>query len=393
MGNDQSRNKLAQQRRQQSVVVDDGSFLACEQRRRMSSSGTSLQCASEYLAESPKSSHPQRINHAHKYTGNKQQTFTPQQFSSSTAANRHQQRHYLSPANRCRRMSVAGGETALRREFDAVAAAAAEGACMYGGNVDVSGGASSAGGTPRRFSRPSQGGNNSRKSSCSASRSGGGAEENVSAVAAECSVAEHLKLTSYQMQTLQQSWSRIRSHGALSGVFRELIRRNDAVKTMFQKMSIVGSFSAAGKCCDQKEHTRLLIELIEFTLSNLNSPSKLVQQHCQLIGEQHFNVFGQRNESKIWDDFGDCISQAIEKAEPIRGKREAFRAWGLLITFVVESMRVGYVAMFKRKSLTRHSSSSQLVVQLATVEELQSLPTTRPPSAMNNEEKRSRTPI
>uniref|UniRef100_A0A1I8BAZ0 Uncharacterized protein n=1 Tax=Meloidogyne hapla TaxID=6305 RepID=A0A1I8BAZ0_MELHA len=36
----------------------------------------------------------------------------------------------------------------------------------------------------------------------------------------ECSLAEHLKLSCYQLQILQQSWPRIKSQGALLTVFR-----------------------------------------------------------------------------------------------------------------------------------------------------------------------------
>lgn len=41
------------------------------------------------------------------------------------------------------------------------------------------------------------------------------------------------------------------------------------------------------------------------------------------------------NASKIWDDLGDCLTESIAKIDGIRGKREAFRSWILLISFLV----------------------------------------------------------
>uniref|UniRef100_A0A183BN51 B30.2/SPRY domain-containing protein n=1 Tax=Globodera pallida TaxID=36090 RepID=A0A183BN51_GLOPA len=146
------------------------------------------------------------------------------------------------------------------------------------------------------------------------------------------------------------------------GIFcRDLAHRNAAAKEMFQKMSIVEGFSY-GKCCDQKEHGRQLGELFDFALQNLNGPSRLVQERSYRMGEQHFTVFGSTNEAHLWDDLGESISHALAKTEPVRGKREAFRAWITLTNFLVESMRTGYTQQFKRRSLQRNSSSSQMVV-------------------------------
>uniref|UniRef100_A0A914KIA1 Uncharacterized protein n=1 Tax=Meloidogyne incognita TaxID=6306 RepID=A0A914KIA1_MELIC len=47
-----------------------------------------------------------------------------------------------------------------------------------------------------------------------------GYNEEVNNTGAECSLAEHLKLSCYQLQILQQSWPRIKSQGALLTVFR-----------------------------------------------------------------------------------------------------------------------------------------------------------------------------
>lgn len=37
----------------------------------------------------------------------------------------------------------------------------------------------------------------------------------------------------------------------------------------------------------------------------------------------------------VWDDLGESITQSIAKADAVRGKREAFRAWISIISFLV----------------------------------------------------------
>uniref|UniRef100_A0A915ESL6 Uncharacterized protein n=1 Tax=Ditylenchus dipsaci TaxID=166011 RepID=A0A915ESL6_9BILA len=79
-------------------------------------------------------------------------------------------------------------------------------------------------------------------------------------------LAEQLKLSSYQTLTLQQTWPRIKST-VFSSVFRQLTQKNAVAKELFQKMSIVGGFSAS-KCCDQKEHVQLLVELFDASIQS-----------------------------------------------------------------------------------------------------------------------------
>uniref|UniRef100_A0A914I6M7 Globin family profile domain-containing protein n=1 Tax=Globodera rostochiensis TaxID=31243 RepID=A0A914I6M7_GLORO len=292
-------------------------------------------------------------------------------------------RHLLSPsptitANRIcrnRRMSVAGDQQdSLRKELANAA-----------GGI----GTSSGGATPqRRFSRVTTA--NCSGNSATISLVTRKMSELAVGSTVETTVHEHLKLSSYQLHILQQSWPRIRSSGAFANAFKDLAHRNAAAKEMFQKMSIVEGFSY-GKCCDQKEHGRQLGELFDFALQNLNGPSRLVQERSYRIGEQHFTVFGSTNEAHLWDDLGESISHALAKTEPVRGKREAFRAWITLTNFLVESMRTGYTQQFKRRSLQRNPSSSQMVVQLATLEEL-STAAQHAPSAMMVARQRPHTP-
>ncbi|KAI1701349.1 globin-like protein 9 [Ditylenchus destructor] len=176
------------------------------------------------------------------------------------------------------------------------------------------------------------------------------------------SLAEHLKLTSYQTLMLQQSWPRIKSN-VFTNVYKQLAQKNARAKELFQKMSIVNNFNIGnnGKCCDQKEHIKVLVELFDSSIQELNAPCKIAQIKCFKIGEVHFVMCGPQA-SQIWDDLGDCITDAIAKTEAIRGKREAFRAWISLISFLVDSMKAGYTAQCKRKIAQNRAASQQVIV-------------------------------
>ncbi|CAD5231182.1 unnamed protein product [Bursaphelenchus xylophilus] len=164
---------------------------------------------------------------------------------------------------------------------------------------------------------------------------------------------EHLKLTSYQTLMLTQTWPKMKS-SVFTAVFRELSQRCPKVKELFQKTSIVGGFSA-NKCYDIKEHVKQLIELYDLSIQDLNAPCKISQERLVNIGEQHFSICGP-GASSIWDDLGVALTEAISKADATRGKREAFKAYIALTSFLVDSMKAGYSQQAKRKSLTRASN-------------------------------------
>ncbi|CAD5223856.1 unnamed protein product [Bursaphelenchus okinawaensis] len=164
---------------------------------------------------------------------------------------------------------------------------------------------------------------------------------------------EHLKLTSYQTLMLTQTWPRMKA-SVFNSVFRELSQRCPKVKELFQKTSIVGGFSA-NKCYDIKEHVKQLIELYDLSIQDLNAPCKISQDRLMNIGEQHFSICGP-GASSIWDDLGVALTEAISKADATRGKREAFKAYIALTSFLVDSMKAGYSQQAKRKSLTRASN-------------------------------------
>ncbi|TKR88822.1 hypothetical protein L596_013005 [Steinernema carpocapsae] len=170
-------------------------------------------------------------------------------------------------------------------------------------------------------------------------------------------LAEQLKLSTYQILLLQQTWGKVKTT-VFANTFRLLTQRNNLSKEMFQKMSIVEGFSS-NKCCDIKEHTRLLNDLFETAILEINSPCKIIQTKCMQIGKAHYPSGGAANPrpcGQVWEDLADCLTESINKAECLRGKREPMKAWFALISYIIDNMKCGYMAEFKRRSVSRASS-------------------------------------
>lgn len=68
---------------------------------------------------------------------------------------------------------------------------------------------------------------------------------------------------------------------------------------------------------------------------------KLANSITSLLGRQmSYKVREDKKNSTllailVWDDLGESITQSIAKADAVRGKREAFRAWISIISFLV----------------------------------------------------------
>ncbi|VBB34162.1 unnamed protein product [Acanthocheilonema viteae] len=137
---------------------------------------------------------------------------------------------------------------------------------------------------------------------------------------------------------------------------RIVISKNTIAKELFQKTSIIDGFTSY-KCYDVKEHADSLIELIDFALQEIHSPTKVVQDRCMLMGAAHCNT-SQTSMSSSWDQFGDSLAESIAKAEAIRGKRKCLTAWNALLSFIVDRMKGGYLAESKRR-VSKKSSSQE----------------------------------
>ncbi|VDK58209.1 unnamed protein product [Anisakis simplex] len=144
---------------------------------------------------------------------------------------------------------------------------------------------------------------------------------------------------------------------------RAVIANNMQAKELFQKASIIEGFSAGGKSCNIKEHARELCELIDFCIHEIHSSTRVVHDRCTSVGEAHCGATD-RSMSQVWDQFGDCLAEAITKAEPIRGKRECLKAWNALISFIVRKFHFSPILSFHTFRINRRISSQSSIIDL-----------------------------
>ena len=76
------------------------------------------------------------------------------------------------------------------------------------------------------------------------------------------------------------------------------------------------------------------------------------------IGETHFAIMGPCASALLFDELGVCLTEAFSKADAVRGKREAFKAYLVLTSFLIDSLKGGFVAAAKRKLTGRASNSA-----------------------------------
>lgn len=144
-------------------------------------------------------------------------------------------------------------------------------------------------------------------------------------------------------------------HYSITCYCRDLSQKCPKVKEVFQKTSIVGSFSS-NKCHDMREHGKLLVDLYESALQDLGSSCKLTQvscliisfdfnmtpfqDRCMAIGETHFAIMGPSASALLFDDLGICLTEAFSKVDAVRGKRELFKSHILLTSFLVRCLNL-----------------------------------------------------
>ncbi|CAI4227068.1 unnamed protein product [Auanema sp. JU1783] len=165
---------------------------------------------------------------------------------------------------------------------------------------------------------------------------------------AGASLVDSLKLSPYQMQLLQTTWTRIKGNSnTFAQVFKLLCFKSTICREMFQKMSIVEGFRS-NQCCDLNMHAKVLADLLDSLMSDLTQSSKIVQARCMDIGASHVNM-NERCCGSLWDQLGECLTEVITKVECVRSKREAVKAWISLLSYLVDGMKCGYMDEWKRK--------------------------------------------
>ncbi|CAI2355071.1 unnamed protein product [Caenorhabditis sp. 36 PRJEB53466] len=171
--------------------------------------------------------------------------------------------------------------------------------------------------------------------------------ENSSA-AENISFVDAIHLSPHQTQLLSSTWPRIKTQTSLfTQVYKMLMQRSPVCREMFQKMSIVGGFSS-GAVCDLNSHAKLLAELLDSLMSDLHQPAKIVLAKCQDVGAAHVNM-NAKCCGVVFDQLGEVFTELITKVECVRSKREAVKSWMCVVSYVVDSIKSGYMEEWAKK--------------------------------------------
>ncbi|CAP39858.2 Protein CBR-GLB-3 [Caenorhabditis briggsae] len=158
------------------------------------------------------------------------------------------------------------------------------------------------------------------------------------------SFIDAIHLSPHQVQLLTSTWPRIKTQSHLfTQVFKVLMQRSPVCREMFQKMSIVGGFSS-NSVCDLNSHAKLLSELLDSLMTDLQQPAKIVLAKCQDVGAAHVNM----NEK--------CFDQ---KVECVRSKREAVKSWMCVISYMADSIKSGYMEEWAKKKRSNNHPPPQ----------------------------------
>ncbi|CAD6193451.1 unnamed protein product [Caenorhabditis auriculariae] len=159
---------------------------------------------------------------------------------------------------------------------------------------------------------------------------------------------EALKLTPYQTQQLMSTWPKIKANGTIfAQVFKVLMTKSPTTREMFQKMSIVEGFRSK-QCCELNMHAKVLAELLDSLLNDLQQPSKLVQARCMDIGASHVSM-SDKCHGVLFDQLGETLTEVFTKTECVRTKREAAKAWISVLSYLVDGMRGGYMEEWSKR--------------------------------------------
>ncbi|VDN20762.1 unnamed protein product [Gongylonema pulchrum] len=116
-------------------------------------------------------------------------------------------------------------------------------------------------------------------------------------------------------------------------------------------------------CEDMLDGTMLFVVVLQ--KKKPESPSSLPADRCMGLGAAHCSA-SERSMSSSWDQFGDSLAEAITKADSVRGKRECLKAWNALLSFIVDSMKGGYLAESKRRTSKKSSRQEMSATSSAT---------------------------
>ncbi|CAO4379527.1 unnamed protein product [Caenorhabditis nigoni] len=172
------------------------------------------------------------------------------------------------------------------------------------------------------------------------------------------SFIDAIHLSPHQVQLLTSTWPRIKTQSHLfTQVFKVLMQRSPVCREMFQKMSIVGGFSS-NSVCDLNSHTKLLSELLDSLMTDLQQPAKIVLAKCQDVGAAHVNM-NEKCCGVVFDQLGEAFTELITKVECVRSKREAVKSWMCVISYMADSIKSGYMEEWAKKKRSNNHPPPQ----------------------------------
>ncbi|ULT89281.1 hypothetical protein L3Y34_008034 [Caenorhabditis briggsae] len=172
------------------------------------------------------------------------------------------------------------------------------------------------------------------------------------------SFIDAIHLSPHQVQLLTSTWPRIKTQSHLfTQVFKVLMQRSPVCREMFQKMSIVGGFSS-NSVCDLNSHAKLLSELLDSLMTDLQQPAKIVLAKCQDVGAAHVNM-NEKCCGVVFDQLGEAFTELITKVECVRSKREAVKSWMCVISYMADSIKSGYMEEWAKKKRSNNHPPPQ----------------------------------
>ncbi|KAH7698135.1 Protein GLB-26, partial [Aphelenchoides avenae] len=163
-------------------------------------------------------------------------------------------------------------------------------------------------------------------------------------------------LSSYQKVILRAVWRHMSSRSGQGNcghtVLKRLLLKHQAstIKKVFQHASVIRglavfadpSSASAGQRCGMNEHALLIVQLLEFSIQNLDRPCSIALE-CENIGRSHrlMKRLGMRAEH--WDLLGEAITETVREYQGWRQHRQALKATNVLISFIVDRLRTGFL--------------------------------------------------
>lgn len=155
--------------------------------------------------------------------------------------------------------------------------------------------------------------------------------------------------TDQQKDLLRHSWNHVGKQGP-SGIgtmiFKRIFERNIAIRRLFGFATT--PLSRLPYEPNFESHARVFVAVLEGAIKNLddldNRYGPILVQH----GKNHTKFSERGFKPDFWDVFAEAMTEsAMEWVGP--GKhRETVKAWTILVSYIVDKMRIGYEAEIRR---------------------------------------------